>query len=199
MIKTNFNTLAEFEEILRNELGMTNYWVEYNEYDQPIYLKVETSTHKVRKVKARTCNDQGHLKFQFCIFENGHKRMIHFQVHRVVFLLENPLANISGLVVDHLNNCPTDNRICNLQAISQRLNSNKDKVIVPRPTKHSVEYCTAKLSEYENEYQKQLDIDNNIKTNPEAHRLEKKVSYWKQRLAYATLNNQYEFKVKELF
>jgi len=49
-------------------------------------------------------------------------------VHKLVamaFLNHKP-NGISGLVVDHINNIPTDNRLENLQLVSQRYNSTKD-------------------------------------------------------------------------
>ena len=202
-MKTNFNTLAEMEQILRDKLNMVDYWIEYNEQDQPTHLKVETSTHKIRRAKAATSSKYGHLQFNLSVRKDGKKSVIHFLVHRVVFLLENPTCNISGLVIDHINHCPTDNRIQNLQAITNRENLTKDKVITPIITNHTVEYCQAKLNAFEEEYSTYLathpDISHNVYKNPELNSLASKVSKWKARLAYATLNNQYEFKVKELF
>jgi hypothetical protein len=201
-MKTSFNTLAEFEEILREGLNMISYHLVYED-DQPKFMEVETAAHKIRRVRAVSFDRTGHLRFQFTISENGNKGKLLLQVHRVVFLLENPLANISGLVVDHINHCPTDNRIQNLQAITNRENLTKDKTITPVPTNHTVEYCQAKLNEHENEYLTYLtthpDISHDTSKNSEVKRLSKNVGYWKQKLAYATLNNQYEFKMKELF
>ena len=51
-----------------------------------------------------------------------------YEVHQLVamaFLNHKPLEN--KLVVDHINNDGFDNRLCNLQVITNRLNSSKDR------------------------------------------------------------------------
>lgn len=53
----------------------------------------------------------------------------HFKVHQlvaIVFLNHKP-NRYKGLVVDHINNINTDNRLLNLQLITHRENCSKDK------------------------------------------------------------------------
>jgi hypothetical protein len=119
-MKTTFNTLAEFEQILRDKLNMRDYHI-IHEDDQPKFMEVETSPHKIRRVKAKPGNKWGQLEFVFSITENGKQKKIRFQVPRVVFLLETPTCNISGLVIDQINNIPSDNRIENLRAIGSKI------------------------------------------------------------------------------
>ena len=55
--------------------------------------------------------------------KNGGKKT--FQSHRIVFATFNGIL-VQGLVIDHINNIPTDNRSINLQQITIRENNIKD-------------------------------------------------------------------------
>lgn len=47
--------------------------------------------------------------------------------HRVVFLLNNANANIEGLVINHIDTNPSNNRIENLELVTQRVNNRRRK------------------------------------------------------------------------
>lgn len=50
-----------------------------------------------------------------------------YKVHRLMAMAFLDLEQKKNIVVDHVNNIRTDNRICNLQIISHRLNITKDR------------------------------------------------------------------------
>ena len=47
--------------------------------------------------------------------------------HRVVFLLNNVGANIDGLVINHIDTNPSNNRIENLEVVTQKVNNRRRK------------------------------------------------------------------------
>jgi hypothetical protein len=52
-----------------------------------------------------------------------------YLVHRLVFkAFNNNLPSGNKIVIDHINNNPYDNRLLNLQMITQRENASKDKI-----------------------------------------------------------------------
>lgn len=52
----------------------------------------------------------------------------HTKIHQVVVKTFWGISTIQkGFVIDHKNNIPNDNRLCNLQIISESLNTRKDK------------------------------------------------------------------------
>ena len=74
---------------------------------------------------ATTCNSTGYPKVG--LSKNGKRKM--FSVHQlmaITYLGHQP--NGYGLVVDHIDNIKTNNSLCNLQLVSNRQNSSKDKV-----------------------------------------------------------------------
>lgn len=76
------------------------------------------------KFKKQTIDNDGYLTVNLCINGKSKIRRTH-QLVAVCFLNH----KISGciIVVDHINNIKTDNRVENLQLITNRENSSKDK------------------------------------------------------------------------
>ena len=67
--------------------------------------------------------------YRINLFKEGRKRNYRESIHRLLamtYMGYEPTDRKT--VVDHINNNPSDNRLENLQIISQRLNSTKDKV-----------------------------------------------------------------------
>jgi hypothetical protein len=66
-------------------------------------------------------------KYYECILTKNSNQK-HYLVHQLVAMaFLNHVPNGKTLVVDHINNIPTDNRVENLQILSVRENSSKDK------------------------------------------------------------------------
>lgn len=53
---------------------------------------------------------------------------VNFLAHRVVFLFEHERWPLPGMVIDHINGDPSDNRACNLREVKQSEN-NKNKSV----------------------------------------------------------------------
>jgi len=68
--------------------------------------------------------NNGYLAVQLSINNKGKIFQIH-QLVAMAFLNHNPCGH--KLIVDHINNNPLDNRVDNLQIISHRENTSKDK------------------------------------------------------------------------
>jgi hypothetical protein len=85
-------------------------------------------------VKSLKCNKQKILKaglnscgyYQVVLCKNVH--MKNMKVHKLVAMaFLNHLPNGMNTIIDHINNDKLDNRLENLQIISQRENSSKDR------------------------------------------------------------------------
>ena len=63
---------------------------------------------------------------QFCLGKNGINKRFKLHVLLAMTFLEH-IPNGNKLVVDHINNDPLDNRLDNLQIITNRKNLSKDK------------------------------------------------------------------------
>ena len=93
----------------------------------PIYDKWEANRegivrHVVNKKNIGYLTKLGYL--QICIREQGIKK--HYQKHRFIYECFNGKINDAKLVVDHFNNIKTDNRLENLQLITQSENMKKE-------------------------------------------------------------------------
>ena len=65
-------------------------------------------------------NKKGYKRFSFYI--NGQR--CHFRVNRVVYIAQHGFIP-EDMMIDHINNDKNDNRICNLQALSNADNIRK--------------------------------------------------------------------------
>ena len=77
------------------------------------------------KILTPCFNSVGYLTVN--LYKNGNIKM--FQIHQLVAItfLNHKLDGTNKIVVDHINNISTDNRLENLQVISRRENLSKDK------------------------------------------------------------------------
>jgi len=78
---------------------------------------------QVRERILRQTNLNGYLKVGLCKNGKSNNQLVHILVANA-FLDNN---NYNGKVVDHINNNKKDNRLLNLQVITQRENSSKDR------------------------------------------------------------------------
>jgi hypothetical protein len=76
------------------------------------------------KILKQHKDSAGYLSVTLCNNGNRKKITVH-KLMAIVFLNHKPQGN--KIVVDHVNNIKNDNRLENLQIISQRLNCSKDK------------------------------------------------------------------------
>ena len=78
------------------------------------------------KEKYLKISKDGHGYSQVNLSKNGKNQVT--KIHKLVavnFMHHNP--NGYKLVIDHVNNIRSDNRLCNIQLITSRKNSSKDK------------------------------------------------------------------------
>lgn len=82
----------------------------------------------------------GHGYYSVQLYKKSSSRSYKISVLvAMTFLNHNPFK--SNLIVDHINNIKTDDRVINLQLISKRLNNSKDK---NSETKHTGVYKSLK-------------------------------------------------------
>jgi len=72
-----------------------------------------------REIKGES-NKKGYKRFSFYI--NGQR--CHFRVNRVVYIAQHGFIP-EDMMIDHINNDKNDNRICNLQALTNADNIRK--------------------------------------------------------------------------
>lgn len=93
-----------------------------------------------------------------------------FTIHKLVLTVFTEYKpNGRKIVIDHINNIKTDNRLDNLQAITQRLNASKDK------KNKTSKYTGVSWSKYKNKWVANISINEKyknlgcFKTEEEAH------------------------------
>ena len=97
---------------------------------------------------------QGYLKIDI----RKNQKAKTFKVHQLIAMafLNHKLDGTTKLVIDHINNNPSDNRLENLQIISNRENSSKD-----RKNKTS-KYTGVHWSEPRNKWKSQIQLNNKV-------------------------------------
>lgn len=77
----------------------------------------QVKNHKTGRILRPCKNSSGYLQVSLLL---DNKKAISIAIHRMVWLCFN--GETGKLIVDHINNCKTDNRLCNLQIITTRDN-----------------------------------------------------------------------------
>lgn len=114
------------EEIWKDIPG---YEEHYQVSDQGNVRSLDRVTCYGRSVKGRVLKSQVNNKGYGIISLRLNSKRKTYAIHKLVstsFLNNNPDGTMK-VVVDHINNIKTDNRLENLQLISQRENCTKDK------------------------------------------------------------------------
>tara|TARA_R110002073_G_scaffold275180_1_gene438716 strand:- start:1843 stop:2346 length:504 start_codon:yes stop_codon:yes gene_type:complete len=111
--------------------------------------RVKSIKFNKEKVLSKTKLSNGYLKVLLCKNGKSKTKTVHSLVAES-FL--NHKSNIY-IVVDHINNIKTDNKLSNLQIISQRENSSKD-----RKNKYS-NYTGVTFHKNDNKWQSSIVID----------------------------------------
>ena len=121
--------------------------------------------------------------------KNGYERVNLSKNHKLKYLRVNVLVASAFLdshnfnkcyVVDHINNIKTDNRVCNLQIISTRENTSKDKFRLNKSSKYvgvsfeksskkwvaniRINGKATKIGRFVNEYDAHLAYQNKLKS-----------------------------------
>ena len=98
---------------------------------------------RVRSLDRETPDKRGHMRrikggiktptpdkrgYQYLILYKGHRQPERIQVHQLVAMaFLGHTRDDRNIVVDHIDNDPTNNHLSNLQIVTQRYNSTKDK------------------------------------------------------------------------
>jgi len=110
------------EEIWRDVLGYENM---YQVSNLGNVKSLGNDENRKEKILKQGIDTNGYKYMTLC--KNGNKKV--FKAHKLVamaFLNHIPDGTMK-LVIDHINNNPLDNRLENLQVITQRQNLSKDK------------------------------------------------------------------------
>jgi len=84
--------------------------------------------HYIQKEKILKPCIRGKIKFYHCVDLLKNNKRKNIGIHQLVAMaFLNHIPNGFKIVVDHINNNPLDNRLENLQLITQRENNSKDK------------------------------------------------------------------------
>jgi len=111
--------MQQQEEIWKDVPGYEGYYQVSN------LGNVKSLKFSKEKLLIPCFNSVGYLTVN--LYKNGDIKM--FQIHQLVAIafLNHIPDGTNKIVVDHINNIPTDNRLENLQLISNRENLSKDK------------------------------------------------------------------------
>lgn len=90
---------------------------------RPVWNGSNFHTIKERFLKFGSCTG-GYNTVKLCVYGTKKDCTVHTLV-AIAFLNHIPCGY--NIVVDHINNLPTDNRLSNLQLITQRENASKDR------------------------------------------------------------------------
>jgi hypothetical protein len=93
----------------------------------PKNVKMPNGGIRVQKEKILKPSKDGSGYYQVDLLKNGNRKNI--KIHQLVAMafLDHKPDGTTKIVIDHINNIKTDNRIENLQLISHRENCSKDK------------------------------------------------------------------------
>ena len=125
----NPTTLLFINKIsIKNLENMLEIWKDISGYDGYYQIsnlgRVKSLRFNKSKILKQRLNTAGYL----CIGLSNKSKSLRYSIHQLVaigFLNHKP--NGFKLVVDHINNIKTDNRVENLQIITNRENCSKDK------------------------------------------------------------------------
>jgi hypothetical protein len=100
-----------------------------NKYEREIFIKGKTLSKSIGKV-TQTYNirgsKNGYRKSYIRVFLSKGTDKKNFSVHRLVF--EAFVGNIDGVMIDHIDNDPLNNRLDNLQVTNNRQNQLKELI-----------------------------------------------------------------------
>lgn len=111
------NNIAVMKEIFKSVRG-------YSDYEISNLGRVKSLKCKKQRILKTSVDNKGYLKVRLYLSNKGKTKRIH-QLVAITFLNHVPLEQ--GLIVDHKNNNILDNRVTNLQTITQRENASKDR------------------------------------------------------------------------
>jgi len=114
-------------KLINLELKNMEIWKkikDYPDYEVSNLGNVKSLKFNKERILKALNDGRGYLTVSLLKNGKGKKKKIH-QLVAMAFL--NHIPNYNNIVVDHINNIPTDNRLENIQLISCRENSSKDR------------------------------------------------------------------------
>ena len=147
-------------------IPIPNEFDDFNDFwPHPVYDRYEANRlgvvrHVVNKKDLGRISNHGYIKIN--VRDSGIRK--DYQKHRYIFECFHGKINDVKLVVDHISNIKTDNRLENLQSITQSQNVKKDHrkgKKLPAIKVRAINMNTGESSDYDSIYQcgKGLDIE----------------------------------------